>query len=152
MIRLSWQEAARLGVVKKVPAGQTRRCRPRRATPEDVLWQEISAMHRDAQREFQGAVPGRRYKNAWNGGITCYVPSQYTSQTCAACGHVDRENRKSQADFHCIQCGHQDNADVNAAKNILARGHRVLACGEVVHQDASVKQEPTETQTQGVLP
>ena len=92
------------------------------------------------------------YKNAWNGGITCYVPAQYTSQTCAACGHVDRENRKTQADFHCLQCGYQDNADVNAAKNILARGHRVLACGEVVHQDTSVKQEPTETQTQGVLP
>ena len=92
------------------------------------------------------------YKNAWNGGITLYVPSQYTSQTCAACGHVDRENRKSQADFHCIQCGHQDNADVNAAKNILARGHRVLACGAFVQQGSAVKQEPTETQTQRVLP
>lgn len=84
------------------------------------------------------------YKNAWNGGITLYIPPQYTSQTCAACGHVDRENRKSQADFHCIQCGHQDNADVNAAKNILARGHRVLACGEKAQSGRSVKQEPAE--------
>ena len=62
------------------------------------------------------------------------------------------QNRKSQADFHCIQCGHQDNADVNAAKNILARGHRVLACGAFVQQGSAVKQEPTETQTQRVLP
>ena len=92
------------------------------------------------------------YKNAWNGGITLYIPPQYTSQTCAACGHVDRENRKSQADFHCIQCGHQDNADVNAAKNILAWGHRVLACGALVQQGSAVKQEPTETQTQGAKP
>ena len=62
MIRLSWQEAARLGVVKEVPTGQARRCRSRKATPEDVLWQEISATYQDAQREYQGAVPGRRFR------------------------------------------------------------------------------------------
>ena len=61
MIRLSWQEAARLGVVKKAPPAQATRCRTRRKAPEDILWQEISAAHQDAQREFQGAVPGRRF-------------------------------------------------------------------------------------------
>ena len=33
--------------------------------------------------------------------------------------------------------GHQDHADVNAAKNILAAVHAVLACGEIVRPTPS---------------
>lgn len=43
----------------------------------------------------------------------------YTSQTCPICGHRDKKNRLSQEFFECQKCGHTDNADVNAAKNIL---------------------------------
>ena len=50
------------------------------------------------------------------------VDPKYTSQTCNKCTHVARENRESQAIFKCVSCGHFDNADVNAAKNILVRG------------------------------
>ena len=50
------------------------------------------------------------------------VDPKYTSQTCNKCLHVARENRESQAIFKCVSCGHLDNADVNAAKNILVRG------------------------------
>lgn len=39
---------------------------------------------------------------------------------------------------------HEANADVNAACNILAAGHAVLACGEIVPSDFSMNQEPTE--------
>jgi putative transposase len=49
------------------------------------------------------------------------VDPRYTSQTCSECGFVSRDNRKTQADFACISCGHQDNADHNGAVNILAR-------------------------------
>lgn len=52
------------------------------------------------------------------------VPSAYTSQRCSSCGHTSRENRESQALFLCVACGYEDNADVNAAKNIAA-GHAV---------------------------
>ncbi|MBO5996789.1 MAG: transposase [Acetobacter sp.] len=31
------------------------------------------------------------------------------------------ESRISQARFCCVQCGHEENADINAAKNILRR-------------------------------
>ncbi|HGW8937215.1 TPA: RNA-guided endonuclease InsQ/TnpB family protein, partial [Escherichia coli] len=34
--------------------------------------------------------------------------------------------------------------DVNGARNILAAGHAVLACGEMVQSGRSLKQEPTE--------
>lgn len=55
------------------------------------------------------------------GGILEKVDPAYTSQTCHACGAVDAESRKGQV-FRCVHCGHEDHADVNAAKNILVRG------------------------------
>lgn len=61
-----------------------------------------------------------RYKLEQRGGQLVEVDAAYTSQTCSACGVVDRANRKDQATFECMACGHAENADVNAAKNILA--------------------------------
>jgi len=51
------------------------------------------------------------------------VDPAYTSQTCASCGTVDSRSRESQAAFVCTACGHRDNADRNAAVNILNRGN-----------------------------
>jgi putative transposase len=45
-----------------------------------------------------------------------------TSRTCPECGHCTAENRKSQAVFVCVRCGHATHADVNAAVNILRAG------------------------------
>ena len=56
-----------------------------------------------------------------NGGKLVVVPSAYTSQACHKCGHVARGNRESQAVVHCVECGYEANADVNAAENILSR-------------------------------
>ena len=50
------------------------------------------------------------------------VDPAYTSQTCAACGVIDARSRPSQAVFSCVACGHADNADLNAARNIRRRG------------------------------
>ncbi|WP_428661948.1 RNA-guided endonuclease InsQ/TnpB family protein [Runella sp.] len=50
------------------------------------------------------------------------VKPHYTSQTCNACGYVAKENRVTQSIFKCVQCGHGENADYNAAKNILGQG------------------------------
>ena len=61
------------------------------------------------------------YKTKAAGTSLILVNPAYTSQTCSACGHVARESRESQAEFRCVACGHAENADVNAAKNILAR-------------------------------
>ena len=46
------------------------------------------------------------------------VDPAYTSQRCSACGHTERRNRKSQAEFCCVACDHQLGADYNAAINI----------------------------------
>jgi len=42
---------------------------------------------------------------------------------------IAKENRVSQSLFHCVKCNFKANADYNAALNILAAGHAVLACG-----------------------
>jgi hypothetical protein len=38
---------------------------------------------------------------------------------CSSCGHTDKANRTTQAEFKCLNCGFTLNADLNAAKNIL---------------------------------
>ena len=44
-----------------------------------------------------------------------------TSQRCSECGNIDRRNRKGEK-FLCLRCGHVDNADHNASKNLEALG------------------------------
>ena len=68
------------------------------------------------------------YKLGWNGGWLVAVNPRNTSRTCGACGHVDAENRTSQAEFQCVACGFEENADLNAARNILRAGHARFAC------------------------
>ncbi|MEY4952509.1 MAG: hypothetical protein RL299_933 [Pseudomonadota bacterium] len=69
------------------------------------------------------------YKAAWSGVMLVAVPPAYTSQECSACGHTAAENRRTQALFKCVACGHTENADRNAAKNILRRGQEILSGG-----------------------
>lgn len=52
-----------------------------------------------------------------------YVNPKYTSRTCPICGHIDKRNREGTV-FKCVKCGFEDNADLNAAKNILKRFHQ----------------------------
>ena len=68
------------------------------------------------------------YKLAWNGGQLVAVPPQNTSRKCPCCGHVAKENRRTQARFRCVACGFEENADVVGAINILRAGHARCAC------------------------
>lgn len=60
------------------------------------------------------------------------VPAQYTSQRCSRCGCIDRDNRKTQAEFHCVSCGFQANADYNASQNIS-----IPDIGEIIEETIS---------------
>ena len=63
-----------------------------------------------------------RYKMEACGGRVIKVDPKYTSMTCVECRSREKGNRENQAKFACLSCGHEDHADVNAARNILRAG------------------------------
>ena len=71
-------------------------------------------------RELKHVIPriANRPKYFLSVSIT---PASYTSQSCNVCGYIDKSNRPNQHTFRCKNCGHTDNADFNAAKNIRDR-------------------------------
>ena len=104
------------------------------------------------------------YKASWHGGLVLAVPPHNTSRTCPCCGHIAKENRQTQAQFLCVECGYANNADVVGAINILSRGMQILrdegqdtagasagretvapmACGGMAQSGRPAKQEPAE--------
>lgn len=68
------------------------------------------------------------YKLSWKGVELVEVDYRHTSQRCSRCGYTARENRPTQALFSCLKCGHEENADVKAARNILTAGRAEKAC------------------------
>jgi putative transposase len=66
------------------------------------------------------------------------VPAPFTSLRCSACGWIDKNSRKSQAEYVCSSCGFTCNADVNAAMNVAAG----YAGGTTPRKRSSVR-EPT---------
>jgi putative transposase len=61
------------------------------------------------------------YKATLAGIVIVTVDPRDTSRTCSVCGHCEKANRKSQAEFECRQCSHSANADFNAARNIRVK-------------------------------
>lgn len=54
------------------------------------------------------------------------INPKHTSQKCNLCNHIDSNSRTSQSTFICKKCGHSDNADLNAAKNIRGEGIAII--------------------------
>jgi putative transposase len=82
------------------------------------------------------------YKAGWNGIPIIYVSPHGTSARCSVCGHrvLPEENRQ----LHCPTCGLMIDRDVNAARNILARGLRFKPLGSA---SEAMVQEPNAGQT-----
>jgi IS605 OrfB family transposase len=57
------------------------------------------------------------YKALAEGIGLVVVDSRYTSQRCSRCGHVYKPQRNGN-EFHCVNCGYQNHADLNASFNI----------------------------------
>lgn len=94
-----------------------------------------------------------KYKCEWYKSYLVKVNPKNSSCECSVCGFTSKANRKTQSVFHCQQCGHKENADLNASKVILARGLRVLACGDSipnsgVNQNSKKNRNPRKSKKQ----
>ena len=74
------------------------------------------------------------YKSHQAGIVFEVVSESYTTQTCSCCGVIPASSPKGRAGlgiraWTCSECGTAHDRDTNAAKNILAAGHRRLAAG-----------------------
>jgi putative transposase len=78
-------------------------------------------------RSILGVAWGRAvgmlaYKCPDHGGELIKASAAYSSQTCAECGQVAADSRRSRERFCCVACGHAAPADTNAARVLLQRG------------------------------
>jgi putative transposase len=74
------------------------------------------------------------YKSHQAGIVFEVVSESYTTQTCSCCGVISASSPKGRAglrirEWICSGCGTAHDRDTNAARNILAAGHRRLAAG-----------------------
>ena len=74
------------------------------------------------------------YKSHRAGIVFMEVNEAYSTQTCSCCGSIPASSPKGRAglrirEWTCSDCGAVHDRDVNAARNILAAGHRRLAEG-----------------------
>jgi putative transposase len=67
------------------------------------------------------------YKCSTQGGMLVKVDPRGSSTECSRCGRCIPSNRRNQAAFRCVACGHAANADTNAAQVLLERGLTALS-------------------------
>jgi len=90
------------------------------------------------------------YKCAWYGRQLVAVDRFYpSSKLCSACGHLSASMPLGVREWVCPSCGIVHDRDLNAARNVVAAGLAVMACGEGVRPSRrtagrlpSAKQEP----------
>jgi putative transposase len=100
----------RLGIAVENLTGVTKRVRVKKAARNDLTsW---------AFFELKSFL---EYKSRLAGTPLVEVDPRNTSRTCSVCGHCEKGNRKTQAEFACKACGYSANADFNAAVNIAAK-------------------------------
>ncbi|OLC30926.1 MAG: hypothetical protein AUH31_03710 [Armatimonadetes bacterium 13_1_40CM_64_14] len=119
-----YQRDVNHGIAKRVVAKAQRLCCGIALEDLRGIRDRIKARRRQRARLHNWAFGQLRqfivYKAAQAGVPVVFVDPANTSRTCPVCGHVDKRNRRSQAEFNCRRCGHAGPADVIAARNIRA--------------------------------
>jgi putative transposase len=89
------------------------------------------------------------YKAALHGRTLVKVDPWYpSSQVCSACGHRDGPKPLKVRAWTCTGCGTTHDRDLNAARNILAAGLAVSACGVGVRPEATPAVDATPPGTE----
>jgi putative transposase len=95
-------------------------------------------------REFRRQL---EYKCARYGRDLVVLDRWYpSSKTCSACGYLLAELSLGTRQWTCPQCRARHDRDINAAKNILAAGLAVSACGAGVRHFGSSRVQPAAKQ------
>ena len=81
-------------------------------------------------------------------GMVILVDPKGASIKCSECGHISKDNRKTQSSFKFMVCDHTDHADFNSSANVLASGIRTAACGGAFSLETPMSHE---MDTDGVL-
>ncbi len=119
-----YQRDVNHGIAKRVVAKAQRLCCGIALENLRGIRRRITARRRQRAQLHNWAFGQLRqfivYKAARVGVPVVFVEPANTSRACPACGHVDKLNRRSQAEFCCRRCGHAGPADVIAARNIRA--------------------------------
>jgi putative transposase len=85
------------------------------------------------------------YKAAWYGRTLVKIDKFYpSSKRCFDCGHVLDSLSLDVRQWTCPECGVHHDRDINAARNILAAGQAVAACGESI-RPGRAKARPGKT-------
>lgn len=128
-----WQVANKL--VKKADAvvvenlnikDMVKRCKPKRDENTLAFLPNGQTAKRGLSRSILDALWGEliskiEYLAVKSGKVLLKVDPRHTSQTCSACGFVDKASRDREK-FICTECGHFDHADKQAARNIKQKG------------------------------
>jgi putative transposase len=73
------------------------------------------------------------YKATWYGRTLVKIDKWYPSaKRCSICGHVLNSLPLAVRQWICSACGVSHDRDITAAKNVLAAGRAVNACGEAI--------------------
>ncbi len=103
-------------VIEDLPASNLVRNRKLVRAIVDASWSEMRSM--------------LEYKCAWYGRELIVIDRWFpSSKTCSACGRIADSLPLYVREWACGACGVRHDRDVNAARNILAAGLAVSACG-----------------------
>ncbi|MEV5825801.1 RNA-guided endonuclease TnpB family protein [Spirillospora sp. NPDC052242] len=105
----------------------------------DAGWRELRAM--------------LEYKADWYGRELVVIDRWFpSSKTCSACGTLQKDMPLDVREWKCGGCGARHDRDVNAARNIVAAGLAVSACGAGVRpqrESSRTGRSATKQETHG---
>lgn len=128
--------------------------RPKAKQAENGCWQRNGARAKAGlNRSILASAWGRiaqytQYKAERKNVLVVKVKPHHTSQECSHCGHTHPDNRNA-SEFVCQRCGYEQHADLNAAKNIAARGIALARSGELCKAQKTKKRVAVKRRTSG---
>ena len=125
-----------------------KRCKPVKSDSGRFLSKGQSAkrgLNRSiSDASWYGLTQKLEYLAAKSGKKLYRVNPKYTSQTCSKCRHVDKNSHKGEK-FICTNCGHIDDANLQAARNVKAKAIETYGLNVVKKKVRRDSPKPVQT-------